>query len=312
MSVLNKRYFHNEKAAIAKLESIIWPGGPVCPHCGSKRKIYEIKGKSTRPGLKKCGDCRKQFTAKVGTVFESSHVPLYKWFQAAYLMASSKKGISAHQLHRTLEVTYKTAWFMAHRLREAMIDADPETMGGEGVPVQADETYIGKLETPRERNKYLPPVTKRGRSGPALKRAVFALISEGKARTFHVHSANAVTVRKILVENVSRDSELHTDESRIYTLVGREYAKHRTVNHARGQYVGKHGQTTNNLENYFSIFKRGMKGVYQHCREKHLQRYLTEFDFRYNNREVTDFERAETLLRGIIGKRLTYEGPATA
>ncbi|HBC08264.1 MAG TPA: IS1595 family transposase [Rhodospirillaceae bacterium] len=310
MSVLNKRYFHSEKAAIAKLESIIWPNGPVCPHCGSKRKIYEIKGKSTRPGLKKCGDCRKQFTVKVGTVFESSHVPLHKWFQAAYLMASSKKGISAHQLHRTLEVTYKTAWFMAHRLREAMIDLNPEPMGGDGEWVQADETYIGKLETPRVRNKYLPPVTKAGRSGPAEKRAVVALISGGKARSFHVHSANAATVREILVTNVRRESDLHTDESRIYTTVGKEFAHHRTVNHGRKEYVGKHGQTTNNVENYFSVFKRGMKGIYQHCREKHLQRYLTEFDFRYNNREVTDFERAEALLRGIIGKRITYQQPA--
>jgi len=277
--------------------------GPVCPHCNSKRKIYDIKGKDTRPGLKKCADCRKQFTVKVGTVFESSHVPLHKWFQAAFLMMSSKKGISAHQLHRTLEVTYKTAWFMAHRLREAMKDGELLPMGGEGESVQADETYFGTKDAYRGK----PWKEKKGHS---KKMSVVSLVSGGKARTFHVDRADAHTIRHLLVTNVSRKSELHTDESRLYTKPGVEFAAHKRVNHSAGEYVRKDGVTTNNVENYFSVFKRGMKGVFQHCSEKHLQRYITEFDFRYNNRDamkVSDSERFEKLLSGIIGKRLTYQ-----
>lgn len=302
MSVLNKKYFHSEKAAFKKLEEIVWPNGPVCPHCQSKRKIYDIKGKNTRLGLKKCADCRKQFTVRVGTVFESSHIPLHKWFQAAFLMSSSKKGISAHQLHRTLEITYKSAWFMAHRLREAMKDGDPFPMGGEGESVQADETYFGTKDDYRGK----PWAEKKGHS---KKMSVVSLVSGGKSRTFHVARADAGTIRDLLVTNAHRTSELHTDESRLYVRVGDEFKAHKRVNHGAGEYVKRDGTTTNNVENYFSIFKRGMRGVYQHCKEKHLQRYLDEYDFRYNAREISDAERMDTLLEGIVGKRLTYGGP---
>ncbi len=225
---------------------------------------------------------------------------------AMHLMAASKKGVSAHQLHRMLGITYKSAWFMAHRIREAMIDDNPEPMGGEGEAVQADETYFGKVENPTTKTTSGRPFTKSGKGGPANKRAIVSLVSKGKARTFHVKNANARVVREILVTHAHRDSELHTDESRIYTRVGGEFSAHRTVNHSAKEYVGKHGQTTNACENYFSIFKRGMKGVYQHCGEQHLQRYLVEFDFRFNNREIEDAERRDKALAGAEGKRLTY------
>lgn len=309
MCDLTAPIFNDETAAREHLESQRWPNGPICPLCGSS-EAKALGGKSMGPGWFNCTDCRGKFTVRVGTVFERSKVPLHKWLLATHLMSASKKGVSAHQIHRMLGVTYKTAWFMCHRIREAMIDTNPEPMGGPGGSVQADETYIGKLDTPRERNKYLPPHTKRGRSGPAQKRAVVSLVSGGKARTFHVQSANAKTVRTILVENVRRETELFTDESRIYTKVGEEFAHHKTVNHSRNEYVRKDGVTTNAVENYFSIFKRGMEGVYQHCKEKHLQRYLVEFDFRYNNREITDAERRDVALRGIEGKRLTYRRTA--
>lgn len=303
MSKLNARYFHDANAARRHLEAIRWPNGPICPHCGEDSKVWKIKSKSTRPGLYKCGNkiCRKQFTVTVGTLFERSHVPLHLWFQAAYLLCSSKKGFSAHQLHRLLGVRYQTAWFMAHRLREAMKDGNlfPEPMGGAGEIVQADETYYGRKDTTRGKSW-------KDKKGHSKMRPIVTLISGGKARTFHVKHANAKTVRNILVRNVSRESELHTDESRLYTIVGEEFARHRRVIHARGQYVGPSGETTNAVENYFSVFKRGMRGTYQHCAEKHLQRYVNEFDFRYNSRAADDLQRTMIALYGIGGKRLMY------
>ena len=258
MSVLTKAYFHDEEAAIAKLESILWPEGPVCPHCGGVDRIYELNGKSTRPGLRKCGDCRKQFTVKVGTVFESSHIPLYKWFQAAYLMTSSKKGISAHQLHRTLEITYKSAWFMAHRLREAMRPgSDFGPLGGEGKTVEADETVIGG----KERNKHK---SKRDRKniGAVGKQIAFSLVERGgRVRSIHVPSVNAKTLRPILVAQVDQKSILMTDDAGQYRPIGPEFAGFETVNHGIEEYV-RGDAHTNTVEGYFSLLKRGINGTY--------------------------------------------------
>lgn len=295
--------FNDETAAREHLEALRWPEGPVCPYCGKQSHVKPLGGKSMGPGWYHCGECRKKFTVRVGTVFERSKIALHKWLLATHLITASKKGMSAHQLHRMLGVTYKTAWFMAHRIREAMKDETPDPMGGPGGNVQADETYFGT------RDKY------RGKSwaekkGHSKKMSVVSLVSDGKSRTFVVNRADASTVRNILVTNVKREAELHTDESRLYTKVGKEFAAHRTVIHARGSYVGPNGETTNNVENYFSVFKRGMRGVYQHCKEKHLQRYINEFDFRYNTRDIDDSDRRDEALKGIEGKRLTYRRTA--
>jgi transposase-like protein len=314
MDLTNKIY-QNEDAAREHLQGIRWPDGVSCPLCGGTEKIKPVimKNKPTPKnpdpasvkGWHHCGDCRRKFTVRTGSVYERSHIPLNKWVLASHLMAASKKGMSAHQLHRMIGVTYKSAWFMAHRIREAMIDDNPGPMGGPDSTVQADETYIGQKKEKPTKTTTGRPFTKGGKTGGNFKNAVVSLVSDGKARTFHVDRANAHTIREILVTNVRRDTTLHTDESRLYTRVGKEYVKHESVNHSAGEYVrGK--VTTNNVENYFSIFKRGMKGVYQHCSEKHLQRYLNEFDFRYNSRDVDDFTRAVQAIKGAEGKRLTY------
>lgn len=310
---LTNKIFTNENAARKHLEAIRWPGGVICPLCGGTDKINPavMKNKPTAKnpnpkevkGYYHCGDCKQRFTVRTGTIYERSHIPLHKWVMATQLLSSSKKGMSAHQLHRMLGLTYKTAWFMAHRIREAMIDGNPDPMGGKDETVQADETYIGKKAVKPTETTSGRPFIKSG--GGAHKNAVVSLVSKGKARTFHVDRADAHTVREILVTNVRRETALHTDESRLYTKVGAEFAGHHTVNHSAGEYYRK-GVTTNNVENYFSIFKRGMKGVYQHCSEKHLGRYLVEFDFRYNSRDISDAERAEEAIKGAEGKRLTY------
>lgn len=294
--------FQNENKAREYLEAQRWPDGPYCPHCGSVGNLHRLEGVSHRPGLYQCNACRQHFTVTVGTVFERSHVPLCKWLLACHLMSSSKKGISAHQLHRILRVTYKTAWFMAHRLREAMRGTGTDQMGGPGTPVQADETYYGTKDDVRGE-------TWSKKKGHRNKMVVIALVSGKKARTFHAANAKAETVRGIVEKHASKEAELHTDESPIYTGVGHEYAAHKTVNHSLEEWVGKDGQTVNACENYFSVFKRGMFGVFQHCSEKHLQRYLCEFDFRYNHRAAlgfSDWERCAIALKGIAGKRLTY------
>ena len=267
-------------------------------------------------GLRRCGECKKQFTVTVGTVFEASHVKLHLWLQAAHLLASSKKGFSAHQLHRTLGVTYKTAWFMAHRLREAMRDGSLAPMGGPETPVEADETYFGRQENPQPSPQHKgKPYKFKGCSGPAGKRAVVALVERGgSVRSFHVDRATKATVTDIVAENVSREATLHTDESRPYGNAKGLVAAHFTVHHASGEYVDGDAYT-NTLEGVFSIFKRGMKGVYQHCGEKHLHRYLAEFDFRYNQRialGVNDTMRTASALHGITGKRLTYRDSSPA
>lgn len=314
--------FTNADKAREHLEAQRWPDGPVCPHCGAADEhVTAIRGQRSRPskahpdgvvrkGLHQCNACRKQFTVTVNTVFERSKVPLNKWLLATYLMTSSKKGISAHQLHRTLGVTYKTAWFMFHRIREAMADETGGPLGGEGKVIEADETYIGKRDTPYvSPHRKGRPYTKSGKAGGAQKRIVVGLVERGgRGRLFHVHTATKATLRDILVRNASRHSELHTDESRLYTTTGSEFRAHHTINHSAGEYARGH-VTTNSIENVFSVLKRGMRGVYQHCGEAHLFRYLREFEFRYNRRTalgINDEDRHNQLLAMIGGKRLTY------
>jgi transposase-like protein len=295
--------FHDEEAARKHFEALRWPDGPICPHCGVVGDATELKGKSTRPGVYKCRSCEKPFSATVGTVFERSHVPLHKWLYANHLMCSSKKGISAHQMHRLLGVTYKTAWFMCHRIREAMTPITAEPMGGEGQPVQADETYF-RVRKPRG-GKGRARVVK-GEEGH--NKPIVGLVSGGKSRMFRVESANIATIEQILVKNTNPKAELHTDESGLYKDIGKDFAAHKTVKHSEDEYV-KDGAHTNSIEGFFSIFKRGMTGVYQHCSEKHLQRYLNEFDFRYNHRaglEIDDTMRADEAIKGVAWKRLTY------
>lgn len=309
MDAFSAPYFASEAEARLFLEGIRWPNGPVCPHCQEAKRRYG----TDRPGRYRCGNpkCRKDYTVTTGTVMERSHIALHKWLQGFYLMASSKKGVSAHQLHRTLSITYKAAWFMAHRIREAMraggLDTPP--FGSGGRVVEADETYFGNAEVLRPRRKYFPPPTKGGRVGPGGKRAIVSLVErDGDVRSFHIAVADKATVNKIVVDNLSREARLYTDESLLYRDVSGHVSEHATVKHSVKEYVrGK--VHTNTVEGYFSIFKRGMKGVYQHCKEKHLHRYLAEFDFRYNARKITDGERAALAVRGIEGKRLTYQQP---
>ena len=304
MSVFREPQLHDEQAACRFVEAHLWPEGPVCPHCGATDRIYQLKGKSTRFGTRKCGHCRKLFTVTVGTVFESSHIPLHKWLVALYLLCSSKKGISSHQLHRTLGVTVKTAWFMSHRIREAMRDGSLGPLGGANTPVEADETFIGRKEG--------VPVP---RGGYSHKHIVLGLVERGgKVRSAHIDTLTSEEVGRVVRENVAREAWLMTDEGRHYRKVGEELRGHSRVHHTMGEYVDPDDATinTNTIEGYFSIFKRGMKGAYQHCAEKHLHRYLAEFDFRYNNRVrlgVGDSERADLALAGVKGKRLTYRQP---
>lgn len=310
MSILSKRYFHDEKAAFAHLEATLWKDGVICPHCGSvdsARRLQGVKDKKgrVRNGLWKCyaKECRKQFTCRVGTVFESSHIPLPKMLQAVYLMAASKKGISAHQLHRTLEVTYKTAWFLCHRIREAMRDGSLSPMGGSGKVVEVDETLFGFQQGAN---------SKTVRRAGQYRNVVLTLVERGgSARSFHIDGTTLGTLLPIIRVNIQRESAVHTDQASWYRALKGEFAKHETVNHEIDEYV-RGDVTTNTVEGYYSIFKRGMKGTYQHCAEKHLHRYLAEFDFRYSNRVALgcdDKERAARAMKGIVGKRLTYRNP---
>jgi transposase-like protein len=298
-SALSALHFHSEEAAYAYVEARIWPEGPTCPHCGGVERIGKMGGKSTRIGAYKCYQCRKPFTVKIGTIFEASHVPLNVWLQAMYLIAGSKKGISSNQLHRTLGVTLKTAWFMSHRIREAMRDGGLAGFGGNGGIVEVDETFIGRR------------AGREVRSGHSHKMKVLALIDRDsrRARSMVIDTLSSGEIIPLVLNNVSRESHIFTDEATQYKVVTRFFASHQTVNHKQDEYV--RGMVhTNTVEGYFSIFKRGMRGIYQHCAEKHLHRYLAEFDFRYSNREangVDDRARADILLAGVVGKRLTYQ-----
>jgi transposase-like protein len=305
--------FHDEAKARAWLEASRWPNGAYCCHCGSVN-VLRMEGKAHRPGLLHCRDCRGQFTVLTGSVMERSHIKLCKWVLVIRLMTASKKGISAHQIHRMVNVTYKTAWFMCHRIREAMREQAPAPLGGEGKVVEADEMYHGKRETPAQlsRGRIRKP-TKGGKSGPAAKREVIGLVERGgEGRMIHVNHITAKNLREHVVKNVSRKSKLHTDESRLYDALGYEFQVHEAVHHAAGEYARGKGAdlvTTNTVEGMFGIFKRGMTGVYQHCGEQHLQRYLDEFTFRYNNRSklgVEDQQRARIAAYSMSGKRLTY------
>lgn len=311
---LTSPLFQDEDLARAFLEKNRWPDGAYCPHCGEAENITQVQAKAkeakakTRKGLYQCNSCRQQFSVTVGTVFERSHVPLNKWLLATFLLTSSKKGMSAHQLMRTLGLgSYRTAWFMAHRIREAMKDENGGLLGGNGGTVEADETYFGrkKIEA-KAPQEYVRNKTRAGK-GIGTKLAVVSLVERGgRVRSFHVKSADAETVRGIVRNNVANDIHLRTDESALYNSFKGRFASHETVHHSSGQYVRAGNIHTNTIEGYFSIFKRGMTGIYQHCGEQHLQRYLTEFDFRYSNRMVSDMERTEIALKDISGKRLTY------
>jgi len=312
-SVLSAPHFHDEEAAYAFVEARVWPNGPSCPHCGGVERIGALKGKSTRIGVYKCYQCRKPFTVKVGTVFESSHIPMHIWLQAMALMSSSKKGISSNQMHRVLGITLKAAWFMSHRIREAMRDGDLAPFGSTGGIVEIDETYFGKRAVQRDVTTSGRPFTKKGKSGPSNKRAIIALVERGgNVRSIHVENADKATVNQIVGENIAREARVMSDESRLYNDVAGHAASHNTVRHSAKEYVRYEGELaihSNTVENVFSVLKRGMHGVYQHCKEKNLHRYLAEFDFRYNNRirlGINDQQRTDNAIRGIVGKRLTY------
>jgi transposase-like protein len=303
-SALSAAQFHNEESAFAYVEARIWPQGPVCPHCGGFDRIGKMGGQSTRIGLHKCYQCRKPFTVRIGTIFESSHVPLHIWLQAMYLIAGSKKGISSNQLHRTLGVTLKTAWFMSHRIREAMRSDNGDMFGVGGGIVEIDETFIGQ-----------DPDAPKSRMAIRNMNKVIALVDRSTGRSTSVvftGNLSAANVAPIVAEYVAKEAKLMTDEAGFYKTIGKDYASHTFVSHSAGEYVRKDESAihTNTIEGYFSIFKRGMRGIYQHCQKKHLHRYLAEFDFRYSNRAAlgcNDADRADTLLQGIVGKRLTYQ-----
>jgi transposase-like protein len=307
-SILSAHWFHNEEAAYEFVQSCLWPDNkPVCPFCGSQERTGKLSGKSTRIGVHKCYDCRKPFTVKVGTIFESSHIPLRLWLQAIFLIASSKKGISSNQLHRTLGVTLKSAWFMSHRVREAMKSGCLAPFGTGGGVVEVDETFIGHDKTIK------PKGQKKGR-GFHHKNKVLALVDRNtkQARSMVVDDVKASTLSPLVRANVAPEANLMTDDAKYYETVGKEFASHNFTRHQKGEYVSRENPMihTNTIEGYFSVFKRGMRGTYQHCAHHHLHRYLAEFDFRYNNRirlGIDDKQRAETLLQGVVGKRLTYQ-----
>jgi transposase-like protein len=310
MTNLSDPIYNNEDAARVHFEGIRWPSGRVCPHCGTVDNSTLLKGKSTRPGLYKCKDCRKPFTATMGTIYERSHIPLHKWLLATHLMVSSKKGISALQLHRNLGFgSYRTAWFMAHRIREAMESDDTTPMGSGGGDVFADETYFGRNpDAPRSR------MAIRGMN------QILTLVDRTTGRSTSMVFDGIITtenLRPILQANVAKEARLLTDDARHYKVAAKDFADHQFVAHNLGEYVSRDDPTvtTNQIEGFFGIFKRGMRGIYQHCGKQHLSRYLTEFDFRYTNRIATgcdDTERARRCVAGTVGRRLMYARPDLA
>ncbi|MGR3444684.1 IS1595 family transposase [Thalassococcus profundi] len=313
MSVLSAPYMHDEAAAFAHVEAMLWADGPVCPHCGVVDRAYKLEGVRTKPskknpegkerhGLWKCRECRKQFTVRKGTIFEESHLPLHLWLQAIHLMVSSKKGISSHQLHRVLGITYKSAWFLTHRIRECMRSGALAPFGSDGGTVEVDETFIG--------TKHKKSKTARGF---AHKNAMLTLVDRDtkRAKSIVVDDIKKDTLVPILRENIAKEAVIYTDEAKQYTRLADDFAGHDFTTHSAGEYVKREKPQvhTNTVEGFYSIFKRGMKGVYQHCGKQHLHRYAAEFDFRYNHREangVNDAERASAALSSVAGKRLLY------
>jgi len=298
MRAITDPIFHDADKAREYLESLHWPNGSVCPHCGENERVTRLTSKTARAGLHMCNACRLQFTVTVGTIMEDSKIPLNKWLLAYRLINGGKKGFSASELSRALDITYKSAWFLAHRIRETM-DSGNGPLGGPNKVVEADETYVGG----KAKN--------RATRAPAPKKAVVALVDrEGHARSFHVANVNAKTLRPLIVTNVDRASHLMTDESPVYVRTGREFAGHTSVIHSAGEYVRKGGFAhSNTAENFFSIFKRGVIGTYHHMSEAHLHRYCREFDFRYNTRNLSDAERTAEAIKGARGKRLMYRQP---
>lgn len=305
-AILQQPIFTDDDTAREWLEARVWANGRACPHCGVLGNSTRLHGEKHRAGVYQCNACREQFTVTVGTVFERSKIPLSKWLAALFLMVGSKKGISAHQVHRTLGISYKSTWFMMHRLREAMRQGDLAPMGGAGSVVEIDETYIGTKDGAEVRR------------GTGHKRAILSLVERGgEVRSFHVDSTKKADIIPIVTANIAKEAHVMTDESAMYSKLGDHFAKHNSVDHSREEWGYTDRKTkvkvnTNTVEGFYSIFKRGMKGVYQHCGEKHLHRYVAEFDFRYSNRVargVDDRARADILAQGIVGKRLTYRRP---
>ncbi len=296
MSDISNPIFHDETKAREWLEARVWPNGPVCPHCGVVDQATLMKGKSHRPGLYQCNACREPFTVTVGTLYERSKVPLHKWLAVTHLMMASKKGMSALQISRMIGLSYKTTWFLCHRIRESLRDMALPPIGGADKVVEADETYVGG----KAKNRAFKE--------PAPKKAVLSLVERGgHVRSFHVANVTAKTVRPIIAKNVELASMLMTDESVIYPKIGAKFANHESVNHSANEYARLGGYIhINTAENFFSIVKRGIIGSYHHVSEAHLHRYMGEFDYRYNTRDMTDIERFSASIPGIVGKRLTY------
>jgi len=302
--------YHDEDSARNYLEEVRWPDGPFCPFCGSFETVKPVGGPSMGPGWYYCSACQDKFTVRVGSIFERSHIPIHKWLLAFRLMTSSKKGVSTHQIHRTLGITYKSAWFMTMRIREAMTDTDPTPLGGEGKTVESDETFYGRkpdAEDPwyfdNERG------WRKKRMAWSQKIPVVTLVERGgKSRSVKAENVTAREIRRIVLQNADTKSALMTDEAHAYTNIGKRFSSHESVNHSKDEYV-RGDAHVNSAEGFFSIFKRGMTGIYQHCGEQHLHRYLAEFDFRYSNRiklGVDDTERTRRAIKGAGGKRLTY------
>jgi transposase-like protein len=296
MSALSNPIFQDEAKAREWLEAELWPNGPVCPHCGALNEATSLKGKASRPGLYQCNACREQFTVTVGTLYESSKIPLHTWLAVTHLMMSSKKGMSALQISRMIDRPYKTVWFMCHRIRESLkASPDLEPMGGQNKVVEADETYVGGKAKNRAHRE------------PAPKQAVFSLVErDGNVRSFHVATVSSKTLGPIIHENINKSSALMTDESALYPKIGASFSLHGTVNHSANEYARAYFWHTNTVEGYFSLLKRAIFGTFHHVSEAYLHRYTAEQDFKFNTRKMTDFERTTLSLTGIVGKRLTY------
>ena len=297
MTNLTDPVYSDENKAREHLERLHWPDGAECPHCESMN-VTKVGGTTARPGLYMCNSCRQQFTVTVGTIMEDSKIPLTKWLMAYALINGSKKGISAHQLHRQLDITYKSAWFLAHRIRETMAD-DGSPLGGPGKVIESDEAFVGGFKKKRLSGKVAP------------KKKIVTLVERGgKARSFHITHIDHTNIRAALVTNAHRSSVLMTDDARFYNNIGREFAGHGTTLHSNREFSRGDGHHSNTAENYFSILKRGVIGTYHHWSATHIHRYLAEFDFRYSTKNITDAERTAIALRNARGKRLMYRRPS--